>query len=87
MPGPWLSHTWALLKALNGEADGIIPGTKKDQIVSLQEAIEYVKDLVVKETKGKQHPFLSASPKYDTELPLSVVSNRVQKKAEKGVRK
>ena len=86
----WNKHgvfTWALLKALNGEADGIIPGTKKDQIVSLQEAIEYVKDLVVKETKGKQHPFLSASPKYDTELPLSVVSNRVQKKAEKGVRK
>lgn len=67
--------TWALLKALKGEADGLTPGTEKDNIVSLQEVIEYVKYQVENETNCKQHPFLSASPKYDTELPLAVVSN------------
>lgn len=77
----WDRHgvfTWALLKALKGEADGFLHGTEKDNIVSLHEMIEYVKYQVENETAGKQHPFLSASPKYDTELPLAVVSNKIQ---------
>lgn len=77
----WDRHgvfTWALLKALKGEADGFHHGTEKDNIVSLHEMIEYVKYQVENETAGKQHPFLSASPKYDTELPLSAVSNKIQ---------
>jgi uncharacterized caspase-like protein len=73
----WDSHgvfTWALLKALQGEADGVIPGTQKDGIITLQEVIKYVQDEVAKETGNQQHPFLAASPKYDVDLPLGVVS-------------
>ncbi|MFQ5964334.1 MAG: caspase domain-containing protein [Candidatus Scalinduaceae bacterium] len=79
----WDRHgvfTWALLKALKGEADGFTHGTEKDNIVSLHEMIEYVKYQVENETNSKQHPFLSASPKYDTELPLAIVSNKSQEK-------
>lgn len=70
--------TWALLEALKGKADGYIPGTRKDNIISLQEVIRYVTHKVEEETKGKQHPFLSASPKYDPELPLAVVPNNMK---------
>lgn len=71
----WDRHgvfTWALLKGLQGEADGV-GGKPNDGIVSLFEIIQYVTKKVTDETKGEQHPFLAASPKYDHELPLGIV--------------
>ena len=72
----WDRHgvfTWALLKGLQGEADGL-GGKPKDGVVSTFELVQYVTKTVADETKGEQHPFLAASPKYDHELPLGVAS-------------
>ncbi len=73
----WDRHgvfTWALLQGLKGAADGAVPGTQKDGIVTLQEIVAYVQQQVVQETQNRQRPFLAASPKYDGDLPLGIVS-------------
>jgi hypothetical protein len=75
----WDRHgvfTWALLKGLQGEADGA-GGKPKDGIISVFEVIQYVTKKVTDETKGEQHPLLATSPKYDHELPLGVVGASV----------
>jgi tetratricopeptide (TPR) repeat protein len=45
------AFSYALLKALNGEAD-----KNKDQIVNVNEIIDYVRDTVASLTNDKQHP-------------------------------
>jgi tetratricopeptide (TPR) repeat protein len=45
------AFSYALLKALNGDAD-----KNKDQIVNVNEIIEYVRDTVATLTNDKQHP-------------------------------
>ena len=45
------AFSYALLKALNGEAD-----KNKDKIVNVNEIIDYVRDAVAESTNDKQHP-------------------------------
>jgi tetratricopeptide (TPR) repeat protein len=45
------AFSYALVKALSGEAD-----KNKDQVVNVNEIIEYVRDKVAEETQDKQHP-------------------------------
>ncbi|HKV09410.1 MAG TPA: caspase family protein [Thermoanaerobaculia bacterium] len=69
----WGRHgvfTYYLLKALKGEAD-----SDRDQIVTLGEAMEYVRDNVRNATKFRQIPAIG-STSFDRQLPLIIVDKR-----------
>jgi len=66
--------TWALLKAMKGEADGYA-GMPADGKVTLGELVEYTRDIVCRETKNAQHPYISGT--YDRDLPMSITGPHV----------
>jgi hypothetical protein len=64
------AFTWAVLRALQGEADSK-PGGDGDGIVRLGEMMQFVKDTVPRETRDRQHPQDSGT--YDRKWPLATV--------------
>lgn len=69
----WGQHgvfTYYLLKALSGEAD-----SDRDQIVTLGEAMEYVRDNVRSATKTRQIPSIGPTS-FDRQLPLVIVDQK-----------
>ena len=59
------AFTYHLLEALRGAAD-----TDRNKVVTLQEALDYIKLAVPEETRGQQHPTFRSS-KFDTNLSLT----------------
>lgn len=66
------AFTWALLRALRGEADRA-PYGDGDGLVRLGEMMGFVKDIVPRETRDLQHPQDSGT--YDRRWPLAKVTD------------
>jgi hypothetical protein len=62
--------TWAILEALNGNAD-----YDKSGVVDLGELVDYVTQKVKEETNSMQHPHTSAV--FRRELPVSIVNQEI----------
>jgi len=60
--------TWALLQGMKGKADGYM-GMPFDGRVTLGELVEYTRDVVRRETRNAQHPYISGT--FDRDLPMS----------------
>ncbi|TQM61934.1 caspase domain-containing protein [Humibacillus xanthopallidus] len=63
--------TWHLLEGMRGAADGF--GRARDGIVGVGELFDYVRDRVLAETDGRQHPSIGSTP-FDRDLPMAVTA-------------
>jgi uncharacterized caspase-like protein/tetratricopeptide (TPR) repeat protein len=63
--------TWHLLEGMRGAADGF--GRARDGIVGVGELFDYVRDRVLAETNGQQHPSIGSTP-FDRDLPMAVTA-------------
>ena len=61
--------TWHLLEGMRGAADGF--GTQRDGVVGVGELFDYVRDRVIADTNGEQHPSVGPSA-FDRNLPMAI---------------